>query len=136
MRKAERHCEDQLKNKSCSPYESELVFAENAENMAINAFVNSVIGVLKTATQLQLTIETAQENKEEQKQNVSKEILEIVHPVPQDYLICKFAALVGLEKNQKSILEMILDLVIDFWRLCEKFPWILKSRNEETMSDI
>jgi hypothetical protein len=50
MRKAERHCEDQLKNKSCSPYESELVFAENAENMAINAFVNSVIGVLKTAT--------------------------------------------------------------------------------------
>jgi len=31
---------------------------------------------------LQLTIETAQENKEEQKQNVSKEILEIVHPVP------------------------------------------------------
>jgi len=44
--------------------------------------------------------------------------------------------LVGLEKNQKSILEMILDLVIDFWRLCEKFPWVLKSRNEETMSDI
>jgi len=44
--------------------------------------------------------------------------------------------LVGLEKNHKSILEAILDLVLDFWRLCDKYPWALKLKSEDTMSEI
>ena len=68
MSKAIEHCKQQISTKSCNPYESKLIFAENADNPTINAFVNSVVGVLKTATQLQLTIELASDSKQDSKE--------------------------------------------------------------------
>lgn len=51
MEKAKAHCLEQIENKTCKPYESKLIFAENnkiEENMV--SFVNIVIGSLKTTT--------------------------------------------------------------------------------------
>jgi hypothetical protein len=80
-------------------------------------FANTVIGALKTTTQLQTTVE----------QETGREVMELVQVLRTDSLICKFAEIIGLSDFNRSLIEYLLDLMLDFWDLCETNPWVIAS---------
>jgi len=80
-------------------------------------FANTVIGALKTTTQLQSTVE----------HETGKEVMELVHALRTESLISKFAEMIGLTDFNSSLIEYLLDLMLDFWDLCETNPWVIAS---------
>lgn len=53
--------------------------------------------------------------------------MELVHALKTESLISKFAEIIGLTDFNRSVLEYLLDLMLDFWDLCETYPWVIAS---------
>ncbi len=53
--------------------------------------------------------------------------MELVHALKTESLISEFAEIIGLTDFNRSLIEYLLDLMLDFWDLCETNPWVIAS---------
>jgi hypothetical protein len=104
-------------------YDSLLIFDENKSHVL--SFMQAVVGVLKTVCSLQLSIEHGKDD--QSRQLAHKEILEVALPLESDPLIAKFARMTNVGPITKSILEIVLEMMLQFWELTDRHPWVIQS---------
>jgi hypothetical protein len=81
-----------------------------------------VLGALVTVSQLQTTIEN-------QYGSASVESLEIVQELAKDPLKAKFASFIGTFDLSKSVVELLVELLLDHFLLVQTEPWVIPDRD-------
>jgi len=75
-----------------------------------------------------------QQTLQEQHGTKPKNLIEVAVKVSKDPLVSKFASFIGDIDQSKSVLESLLDNVIEFLAIAEESPWLL-SESESSNSE-
>ena len=105
-----------------TPYVCSLYFQESNGKSRALTLSDVVLGALVTVSQLQTTIEN-------QYGAASEESLEIVQELGKDPLIAKFAGFIGTFDLKKSVLEILIEILLDHFLLVHSEPWIIPERD-------
>ncbi len=68
-----------------------------------------------------------QQSLQEQHGTKPKNLLEVAVKVSKDPLVSKFAGFIGDIDQSKSVLESLLDSLIEFLEITEESPWLLST---------
>ena len=52
-----------------------------------------------------------------------------MHELGKDPLIAKFASFIGTFDHQKSVLEILIEILLDYFALVQMQPWIIPERD-------
>ena len=91
------------------------------------SMLNVLIFCLSTIAQMQQSLQ-------EQHGTKPKNLLEVAVKVSKDPLVSKFASFIGDIDQSKSVLESLLDNLIEFLEITEESPWLL-SAFESSLSE-